>query len=91
MMKRKLFGRLLSAALATALLANLAPTAALAAPGDGPSLGTIQTVDSASRGIHLNLFDYNGSKANEYDNYISFVGSGAEHRDSSRTWNGWKS
>ena len=32
MMKRKLFGRLLSAALATALLANLAPTAALAAP-----------------------------------------------------------
>lgn len=91
MMKRKLFGRLLSAALVTAMLANLAPTAALAAPGDGPSLGTIQTVDSASRGIHLNLFDYNGSKANEYDNYISFVGSGAEHRDSSRTWNVWQS
>ena len=39
MMKRKLFGRLLSAALVTAMLANLAPTAALAAPGDGPSLG----------------------------------------------------
>ena len=38
MMKRKLFSRLLSAALATAMLANLAPATALAAPGDGPSL-----------------------------------------------------
>lgn len=91
MMKRKLFSRLLSAALATAMLANLAPATALAAPGDGPSLDTIQTVDSASRGIHLNLFDYNGTEANEYDNYLSFVGSNATHIDGRKLWNSWKS
>lgn len=91
MMKRNLFSRLLGAALATAMLANLAPTAALAAPGDGSSLGTIQTVDSASRGIHLSLFDYNGTAANNCDNYLSFIGSSAAHGDSSKLWNGWES
>ncbi len=94
MMKRKLFGRLLSAALATAMLANLTPTAALAAPGDGdPSLGTIRTVDSASKGIHLNLFDYNGNLATIHQNYLSFSGANVQgqYRDTSKVWNTWTS
>ena len=59
---------------------SMASAAAAAAPRATPD--TVETEDTLSKGVHINLFDYDGSRANRLFNYnrrnwFTFTGSGA--------------
>lgn len=69
-----------------------ASDAAAAAPRATPD--TVETEDTLSKGVHINLFDYDGSRANSLYNYnnrnwFTFTGSGAIDVNNDIGWNSY--
>lgn len=71
---------------------SMASDAAAAAPRATPD--TVETEDTLSKGVHINLFDYDGSRANRLFNYnrrnwFTFTGSGAIDVNNDIGWNSY--